>query len=192
MKSHLQNLLKPRQRYMYVNELFKNLVNWSALLHYMQCTEFTEFSLVNKWTLRKHFQTEILHFSCTSLSKNINCMLLFFSFSHKGRSPAILQLPLRRLCWNVFSFLPLSSEQSVILCGLTLTIMEQMSYSWHQLQHDPVSGSRETFAEVLLSSCNSRDNCKGFSGILQLSLSKLSHLWELRKYPLRNSFQGIN
>lgn len=192
-KSHLQNFLKPGQKYMYVNEFFKILVNWSVVLHYMQCTEFTEFSRMNNWTLGNHFQTQVLHFNCVSLSKHIHCIHAFFSFSHKGRSPAIPELPLRRLCWSVFYFPTFIIWTVFFLTWLySDNCRTRVSHAWHQLQHDPVAGSRETFAKVLLSSCKSRDNCKGFSGILQLSLSKISYLWELPKYPLRNSFQGIN
>lgn len=140
-----------------------------------------------------HFPTQVLHFSCISLSKHIHCMLSFFLFSHKGRSSAIPQLPLRRLCWNVFYF-PTFITWTVfyLMWPYSDNYGTRVSYSWHQLQHNPVAGSREISVKALLSSCNSRDNCKGFSGILQLSLSKLSHLWELHKYPLRDSFQGIN
>lgn len=189
-KSHPQNLLKPRQRYMYVNELFKNLVNWSAVLHYMQCTEFTEFSRMNNWT---PLSNPGIALQLRFLKQTYSLYTLSFFIFPQERSPAIPQLPLRRLCWNVFYF-PTFIIWTVfyLMWPYSDNYGTRMSYSWHQLQHDPVAGSRETFAKVLLSSCKSRDNCKGFSGILQLSLSKIPHLWELHKYPLRNSFQGIN
>lgn len=146
-----------------------------------------------------HFQTQVLHFSCISLSKHTHCMLsflffpFFLNFPTKERSAVIPQLPLRRLCWNVFYF-PTFITWTVfyLMWPYSDNYGTRVSYSWHLLQHDPVAGSREISVKALLSSCNSRDNCKGFFGILQLSLSKLSHLWELHKYPLRNSFQGIN
>lgn len=163
------------------------MVNWSAVLHYMQCTEFMEFSHVNKWTLHKHFQTEILHFSCSSSSKNINCILSFFSFSHKGRSPDIPQLRLRRLCWNVFPFLPLSSEQSVILCGLTLTIMEQecpihdISYNMILLQV-PERPLLKYFYQVVTAEIIAKASLEFFSCLYQnylISENCISTHWEI-------------
>lgn len=172
------------------------LKTWlTDLLCYTTCSAL---NLLNSpvWTTEHHFQIQVLHFSCVSLSKHIHCILFLFSFSHKREVQPFLSSHSEGYAEMYFTFLPLSSEQSFILCGLTLTIMEQECPIHDtcpiQLQHDPVAGSRETFAKVLLSSCKSRDNCKGFSGILQLSLSKIPHLWELHKYPLRNSFQGIN
>lgn len=79
-----------------------------------------------------HFQTQVLHFSCISLSKHTHCMLsfLFFSFfflifPQRKEVQSFLSSHSEGYAEMYFTFLPLSPEQSFILCGLTLTIMEQ-------------------------------------------------------------------
>lgn len=101
------------------------LKTWlTDLLCYTTCSAL---NLLNSpvWTTEHHFQIQVLHFSCISLSKHIHYILFLFSFSPKGEVQPFLSSHSEGYAEMYFTFLPLSSEQSFILCGLTLTIMEQ-------------------------------------------------------------------
>lgn len=172
---------------MYVNELFKNLVNWSAVLYYMQCTEFTEFSLMSNWTLSNDFQTQVLHFSYVTLSKHIHCILFFFSFSHKGGSPAIPQLPLRRVCWNAFYF-PIFIIWTVfyLMWPYSDNYGTRVSYSWHSynmiLLQAPERPLLKYFYQVVRAEIIAKASLEFFSCLYQnylISENCISTHWEI-------------